>query len=144
MELKVDDGVTCAILADRHAALAERLRHLLRTVTGSVFLVGDNESLMDGARRLRPGLVIVDLGFAEDGTTELLHRIKAEVPECRVIVLSLHDDPSIARATLAEGANAVVLKAEIAEELLDAVDTVMSGRTFVSPSFNVANQADAV
>ena len=128
-------GVTCAILADRNAPLADRLRQLLTTVSGTVFSVADPESLLDGARRLKPGLLILDLGFAEHDAMQLLRQIKAEVPQARLIVLSLYDDPLIADATLAEGADGIVLKRSIGDDLLPAVDAVLSGGTFVSPGF---------
>jgi len=135
MAIRVDEGVTCAILADRNAAFADRLRHLLSSASDTVFLVGDDPSLMDGARRLRPNLIVVDLGFADDGMVSLLQQIRTEVPAARVIVLSVHDDPAIAQTLVAGGAHGIVLKSQIADELLAAVDTVMAGQSFVSGRF---------
>ena len=127
--------MTCAILADGHAVLAERLRDLLRAVSGTVLTVADSQSLLDGARRLRPDLIVVDLGFGDEGITKLLRQLTADVPEARLIVLSLYDDPEIARAALAEGADGVVVKRSIGDDLLEAIDRVLSGSTFVSPCF---------
>ncbi len=135
MTAAVDEGISCAILADRHTALADRLRELLRAVCDTVVTVADTRSLLDGARRLRPNLIVIDLGFGEDGITNLLHELKADVPDARLIVLSLHDDPEIARAALAEGADGIVAKQSIAEDLLESIDRVLSGSTFVSPCF---------
>ncbi len=135
MTRAIDEGFGCAILADRHTALADRLRDLLRAVSGTVVSVADSESLLDSARRLRPDLIVIDLGFGQDGLATLLHQLKADVPEARLIVLSLYEDPEIARAALADGADGIVVKRDIADELLNAVDRVRSGSTFVSPSF---------
>lgn len=135
MTAAVDEGISCAILADRHTVLADRLRELLRSVSRTVLTVADSQSLLDGARRLRPDLIVVDLGFGEEGITMLLRQLKADVPAVRLIVLSLYDDPEIARAALAEGADGIVVKHSIGDELLEAIDRVLSGSTFMSPCF---------
>lgn len=135
------NSVPCAILADRNAPLADRLRQLLATVSGSVFLVADPRSLLDGARRLDPALLILDLGFTEDGGMKLLQQLRSEVPQAWVIVLSLYDDPTIAKEALLDGASGVVLKRAIGEDLLQAVETVLAGGTYISPSFQAHDLA---
>lgn len=138
MTSTVDESVTCAILADRHTALADRLRELLRAVAGTVVTVTDSRSLLESARRLHPELIVVDLAFGEEGIGQLLQKLKADVPDARLIVLSLYDDPEIARAALAEGADGIVVKRTIADDLLEAVDRVLAGSTYVSPAFLTA------
>ena len=130
-----DESLSCAILADRNSVLADRLRDLLRTTFGTVFTVGDSESLLEGARRLAPGLIVVDLGFDEKGTAHLLRHISAAVPDARIIALSFYDEAEVARAAMAEGARGVVLKRSISDDLMRAVDAVLSGGTFVSAGF---------
>ena len=131
------DGVTCAILADRNAPLADRLRQLVSPDSGRVFAA----SLLDGARRLTPALLIVDLGFAEDGVLELLQQLKTEVPQARIIVLSLYDGPTVAADALSRGASAVVLKRTVGEDLLPALEAALAGGTYVSPCFRPGSQA---
>lgn len=137
----IDESVSCAILADRHSVLAERLRDLLRTAFGTVFTVADSESLLEGVRRLTPGLILVDLGFGEQGATFLLRDINSVLPAARIIALSLYDDAAVAHAAIAAGAQGVVLKRSIGDDLLPAVDAVMSGNTFVSPGFETEPQS---
>ena len=138
MQEKRRAGITCAILADRNAPLADRLRQLVATVSGTVFLVADSQSLLEGARRLDPTLLILDLGFAEHGAMALLQQLTAEVPATRVIVLSLYDDPTVADGALSHGASAVVLKQGVSEDLLPAIEAVLAGSTFVSAGFRDA------
>ena len=133
----IDESVTCAILADRNSALADRLRELLRTTVGTVFTVTDSESLLEGVRRLSPGLILVDLGFGEQGATQLLRDINAVLPDARIIALSLYDDPVVANTALAEGASGVVLKRSIGDDLLAAVDAVLAGDVFMSSCFEI-------
>jgi DNA-binding NarL/FixJ family response regulator len=135
MQEKRQEGVTCAILADRNAPLADRLRQLVASICGTVFLVADPRSLLDGARRLDPTLLILDLSFAEGGAMDLLKALVSEVPEARVVVLSLYDDPTVAEAAIVQGASAVVLKRSVGDDLLPAIEAVLAGGTFVSPGF---------
>lgn len=125
------------ILADRLTALADRLRELLRESFGAVFTVGDSRSLLDGAKRLQPTVVVVDLAFGEQGTAQLIRQLKMVVPDSRIVALTLYEDRAFAQAAMAEGADAVVLKRSIGDELLPAIDTVLSGGHFASPCFEL-------
>ena len=124
---------TCVLLADRHHGLSEGVRGLLEASFGSVFMVGDETSLLDGAQRLRPPVVIVDLALAAGDMAGLIDRVLGFSPESKVIVLTVHDEPNVADAALRAGARGVVLKRVIATDLLSAVDEVLAGRTYVSP-----------
>ncbi|MDX1405080.1 MAG: response regulator [Woeseiaceae bacterium] len=141
MAFEIENNQTCAILADVHSAYVDRLHELLRVTFDSIFTVAETRSLLDGARRLTPALIIVDLGFSEQGMPHLLHTLKADVPESRTIVLSHCDDPAVAQATMAEGADGVVLKSLIADDLLPAVDAILAGGRFASACFQ-ADKAD--
>jgi len=124
---------TCVLLADRHHGLSEGVRGLLEASFGSVFMVGDETSLLDGAQRLRPPVLIVDLALAAGDMAGLIDRVLGFSPESKVIVLTVHDEPNVADAALRTGARGVVLKRVIATDLLSAVDEVLAGRTYVSP-----------
>ena len=50
----------------------------------------------------------------------------------KVLLLTVHDEPTVASAALAAGADGVVLTRAIARDLLEAVDTVLSGRRYTS------------
>jgi two-component system secretion response regulator SsrB len=51
----------------------------------------------------------------------------------KLIVVSVHDEPSASRLVLEAGANGFVLKRAIATDLLPAVDAVLAGQRYVSP-----------
>jgi DNA-binding NarL/FixJ family response regulator len=127
----------CAILAIRHLELAEGMRGLLETSFATVYVVADAESLVEGVQQLAPTLVAVDLALAGGDIIRLLARLRAASASSRQVVLSAHDDAAAARLALAAGANAVVLKRTIGSDLLDAVDTVIHGGTYVSPAFGL-------
>jgi DNA-binding NarL/FixJ family response regulator len=125
---------TCVLLGERHHSLSDGVRGLLETTFGTVFMVADAVSLMEGATRLLPTLVVVDVTLAGGDLPQLLGRLRERAPSARVLVLSVHDERTIASDALAAGADGLVVKSRIAAELLPAVDAILAGRQFVSAS----------
>lgn len=119
---------TCVLLADRHHGLTEGVRALLMTAFKTVVMVSDDESLIDGADRMRPDVAVVDISLARNSGLGWLQTLRQRCPEVKVIVLSVHDEESVRRAAMAAGADAFVLKRDIATDLLDAVESVRAGR----------------
>ncbi len=122
-----DTTPSCVLLADRHHGLTEGVRGLLETAFGTVVMVADEDSLLEGAGRLRPDVAIVDLSLAHDQSLDWLRALRDRSPGLKVIVLSVHDEPSVRRAALKAGADAFVLKRAIATDLLPAVELVRGG-----------------
>lgn len=119
--------LTCVLLADRHHGLTEGVRGLLETSFGTVVMVADEASLLEGAARLQPDVALVDLSLARDGSLSWLTALRQRCTDVKVIVLSVHDEPSVRRAVVEAGADAFVLKREIATDLLNVVDAVRRG-----------------
>ena len=132
--------VGCAILADRHTTLSEGIRGLLETTFKTVYIVADAASLKEGAQRLLPAVVVLDISLLGSDFSSLLKEVLESSPESRVIVLSVHDQASVVRIALASGAKSVVLKRTIGSDLLTAVSAVLRGDEFVSPGFGLGTR----
>jgi DNA-binding NarL/FixJ family response regulator len=126
--------MNCVLLADRHHGLSEGVRGLLETSFDQVFMVAERSALMEGAERLAPTVIVVDLSLAGGDVPALLRGLRARAPAARVLVLSVHDEPAVVSAVLAAGADAFVLIRSIATDLLPAVDSILAGQRYVSPS----------
>ncbi len=124
----------CVLLADRHHRLSEGVRGLLESSFSGVFMVADQASLMEGAQRLAPSLVVVDTSLADGDMAELVHSIRDRAPDAKLLLLSVHDEPTVADAAIAAGADGLVLKRAIATDLLPAVDEVLAGGRYISPA----------
>jgi DNA-binding NarL/FixJ family response regulator len=116
--------LSCVLLADRHHGLTEGVRGLLETAFGTVVMVADEASLLEGASRLRPDVAVVDLSLAQDGGLGWLRAVHQCCPALKVIVLSVHDEETVRRAAIEAGADAFVLKRAIVTDLLPAVARV--------------------
>jgi two-component system secretion response regulator SsrB len=120
--------LSCVLLADRHHGLTEGVRGLLETAFGTVVMVADEASLLEGAVRLQPEVAIVDLSLARDSGLGWLRELRRRCPGLKVIVLSVHDEECVYRAAMAAGADAFVLKRAIATDLLATVDALGSAK----------------
>ena len=127
---------SCVLLADRHHGLTEGVRGLLETAFGTVVMVADEASLIDGAGRLQPDVVVVDLSLAQVAGLDWLRTLRQRCPDLKVIVLSIHDEQSVRKAAMEAGADAFVLKRAIATDLLSAVDAVRGGASVEASAYD--------
>jgi DNA-binding NarL/FixJ family response regulator len=131
----------CVLLADKHHGVIEGVRGLLETAFATVFMVGDEASLIDGVERLQPSVIVVDLAIAGGNWLHVLRVLRQRSPASKVIVLSVYDQMSVMRAATGAGANGFVLKRTLATDMMDAIEAVLDERSFVSPSIRA--RADA-
>ena len=101
---------SCVLLADRHHGLTEGVRGLLETAFGTVVMVADEASLIDGAGRLQPDVVVVDLSLAQVAGLGWLRTLRQRCPDLKVILISVHDEESVRAAAMAAGADALFIE----------------------------------
>lgn len=92
----------------------------------------DGRTAIELVRTLNPDLVIMDIGMRDMNGVDATRRIKSDHENVKVIALSMYSDKRYVYHMLDAGAQGYVLKSAAAEELLDAVRAVSSGKTYVS------------
>lgn len=97
--------VNCVLLAERHHGLTEGLRNLLETTFDAVVMVADETSLLESAERLQPLMAIVDISLARTDNLRWVKALRACCPKLKLILLSVHDEPSVCQAALDAGAD---------------------------------------
>lgn len=120
-------AANCVILADRHHGLTEGVRSLLGSAFDAVVMVADEGSLFESVERLRPNAAVVDLSLVRGEGLNWLGQLRGRCPGMKIIVISVHDEPTVREAVLAGGADAFVLKRRLATDLLAAIDTAQDG-----------------
>lgn len=126
---------TRIILADDHKIMREGLRALLEKQT-DFEVIDEAENGLDAVqltKRLRPNIVIMDIGMPGLNGIEATRRIAADVPSTKVIALSMHSDKRFVIEMLKAGVSAYLLKDSASEELTSAIRTVLSGKPYLSP-----------
>jgi len=123
------------LLADDHKIVRDGLRSLLEKQPGiDVVAEADNgRTTVRLARELLPDLVIVDIGMPDLNGIEATRQIVTENPRIRVVALSMHSDRRFVAQMFKAGASAYLLKDCAFEELAQAVQVVLAGRTYLSP-----------
>ena len=89
----------------------------------------------------RPDVAVLDVAMPVMSGIEAATAISAAVPQTRIVALSMYGDEHYLRRMLGAGAAAYVLKNEASAELIQAIQTVMAGGTFVSPALAAADTA---
>ena len=123
------------LLADDHAVLRAGLKTLL-DAEPDIEVVGearDGEECVRKAAELEPEIVLLDINMPGLNGLEALDALSRRKADCRVLVLTMIDDPSYMRQVLASGGAGYVLKQAAGEELLSAIRTVHDGGVFLHP-----------
>ncbi len=122
------------ILADRHQNMLEGIRGLLEVMFETVVMVADKASLFDTAEKINPDLAVVDLSLPVSSEINIARQLKDRSPDLKIIILSVHDEETVVSEIMNVGVSGFVLKRSAASDLFLAVDKVLGGKTFVSPS----------
>ena len=121
------------LIADDHVILLDALRELLEKTHVVVGTVMDGRALVTEAVRLKPDLIIVDIGLPLLNGFDAACRIREQLPKVPLVFLTMQDDPNLGATALEMGNVGYVLKHSAAKELLAAIEQVWHGRSFVSP-----------
>lgn len=126
-------------LVDDHWEARKRLRILLMQEP-EFELIGeaaDGAEAIEALKQLHADVVIMDLNLPEISGIETAKRILADRSDAKVIIVSIQSDPHYVKESFKSGATGYILKDCAFEELVEAVHTVATDGTFVSPEIEV-------
>jgi DNA-binding NarL/FixJ family response regulator len=122
------------LLADDHALLTEALARLLEPRFEIVGTAADGHALVSKAKELKPDVVLIDIAMPMLDGIEAGRLLREELPACKLIFLTMAQDPELAAEVIRIGASAYVLKTSAGWELVQAIEGALRGRTYVTPS----------
>ncbi|MDX9857921.1 MAG: response regulator transcription factor [candidate division Zixibacteria bacterium] len=123
------------LLADNHRLFCEGLRVLLEKQP-HMEIVGEANNgrlAVRLCRELSPDLVVMDVGMPELNGIEATRQIKTEMPNIKVLAVSMHADRQYVAGMLSAGASGYVLKDSAFTELSEAIRIVTRGGRYLSP-----------
>lgn len=123
-------------MADDHPLMLEGLRAFLEPHIQSVGTVTDGRALVEAALRLKPELIILDITMPLLNGIDAAVQIKKNLPEVKLLFITMHVNPAYLEAALNVGATGYVLKSAAREELLEAIQSVLNGRIYITPSLS--------
>ena len=121
------------LLADDHEIVVEGLRRILESKFDVVAAVGDGRALLAEAEKLRPDVVVTDISMPTLNGLDAVRQLKKKGVKAKVVFLTMHADSDLATEAFAAGAAGYVIKSSAGRELLEAIDTVLDGRVYLTP-----------
>lgn len=137
-------GPITLLLAEDHRVVRAGLRLLLDRQEG-LEVVGEAGDIAETERRaaeLRPRVIVLDVDMPEGSSIPAIPRIQQSAPGTRIVILTMHTAPALARDALRAGATGFVLKEAAEAELLDAIRAVAAGRTYLNPELGAQLAAE--
>ncbi len=123
------------ILADDHKITRDGLKALLENQK-NMTVVGEAENGRKAVRlamELQPDVVVMDINMPELNGIEATRQIKAELPEAKIIALSMYSDKRYVVGMLKAGVSGYLLKNCAFDELVSAISAVVKNQNYMSP-----------
>ena len=126
------------LLADDHHLVRAGIRALLQSLPDVEIVAeaGNGQEALAALGRTKPDIALIDISMPGLNGLELAARATREVPETRVVILSVHGDASHVAQALRAGAKGYLVKDAAADELPILLRAVMRGETYLSPSIS--------
>jgi two-component system response regulator NreC len=133
------------LVVDDHSVVRAGVRLLLDNEADmeAVGEAADAREALEMAGRLTPDVVLMDVGLPGTTGVDATAEIRLILPDVRILMLSMEDDPSYVRQAFANGAIGYVLKEAADAELVTAVRRVASGERYVHPRLGAKLAGDS-
>jgi DNA-binding NarL/FixJ family response regulator len=122
------------LLADDHQMLLDALKELLEPTYEVVGLVTDGRALLKAAEKLRPDIIVLDIAMPQLNGLDAGRQLKQSMPNVKLIYMTMNEDPYLVGEAFRAGASAYLLKQAAGLELNRAIEVVLKGGSFVTPS----------
>jgi DNA-binding NarL/FixJ family response regulator len=121
------------LIADDHTLMLEGLVRLLSTEFEVVGTAPNGRVLLEEAQRLRPDIVVLDVGMPELNGIETANRLIKILPSTKIVFVTQQLAPAYLHAAFAAGAKAYVAKQSASNELISAIHLALEDRFYVTP-----------
>ena len=135
------------VLVDDHDIVRAGLKRLLENQQ-DIKIIGDfgtGEIAYEFIRKNEVDVVVMDLSMPGKGGIESTRQIKKQFPKINILILSMHDNPTMAKKVMDAGATGYILKNDIADDLINAIYSVSKSEIIFSStiekSMKLSNQS---
>jgi two-component system, NarL family, invasion response regulator UvrY len=121
------------LLADDHSVVCAGYRHLLQSAA-DIKIIAEADSGEEAYRlyvEAKPDVTVMDISMPGMGGLEALRRIRAQDPNARVLIFTMHDDAVFPARALEAGARGYLSKSCPPEALVEAVRAIAAGRKYL-------------
>jgi DNA-binding NarL/FixJ family response regulator len=114
--------------------LLDALKGVLEPLYQVVGTAKDGRALLEAAARLRPEVIVLDIAMPRLNGLDAARQLKKIVPQAKLIFMTMNEEPDLVGEAFRTGASGFLLKQAAAFELTDAIDKVLKGGRYVTPS----------
>ncbi|TAV85090.1 response regulator transcription factor [Rhizobium ruizarguesonis] len=123
------------LLIDNHPLVLDGLKAVLETfdhieVAGTAGLA---QAGLEIGRQVLPQVVLMDINMPKLSGIDAIELFRNELPQARVVMLSMHDSREYISSSVMHGAAGYILKDVSTDEIVSAIETVAGGGTYFSP-----------
>ena len=128
--------MTDLLIVDDHEIVRSGIKRLVENNAklNIVADLGSGEEAYHFLQKNTVDLVIMDISMPGKGGIETTNQIKKRFPKIKVLMLSMHDNSMIIDKAMKAGANGYILKNDLSDDLLDAIEKVMNNEIIISAS----------
>jgi len=138
--------MTDLLIVDDHEIVRAGIKRLFEN-TPNLNIVADLGSGEEAYQFLHKNtidLIIMDVSMPGKGGIETTNQIKKRYPKIKILMLSMHDNAMIIEKAIKAGADGYILKNDLSDDLLNAVEKVMNNETIISASVDVDEFKDSL
>jgi DNA-binding NarL/FixJ family response regulator len=127
---------TNILLSDDNSGVLDHVRKMLERekcykVVGAI---SDGRVVVTEYFRLRPDVIILDISMGELNGIDIARELRDSGCRAKIIFLTVHEDYDYVNAGMGAGGSAYVVKSRLSQDLLSAINAVLSNKLFVSPN----------
>jgi DNA-binding NarL/FixJ family response regulator len=124
------------VLAEDHNTVREGIKLLVNAQEDMEVIgeAGDGEAAIELVKKLNPDIVLMDISMPVLNGLKAAKKLRSLYPDIKILTLTRHTDDGYLRQLISAGANGYVLKQSAPSELINAIRSVGSGRSFLDPS----------
>lgn len=126
------------LVADDHKIFRQGIKKLLEEES-DLQVVGeasDGRDAVKKATELKPDVILMDIAMANLNGLEATRQIKKQLPSAKVIMVTMHKNEEYVLQSFQAGASGFILKEGAVEELVSAIRSINSDKSFLSPSIS--------
>lgn len=124
------------LLSDDNSAILDHVGKMLEKEKGYkvVAAISDGAVVVREYLRLRPDVIILDISQGELSGIDIARDLRHSGCGSKIIFLTVHEDSDYVNAGMGAGGSAYVVKSRLSQDLLPAINAVLSNKLFVSPN----------
>src|SRR5438093_11537975 len=125
---------TRILIVDDHPVLRLGLSNLIQDEV-DLEVCGQAEGMTDALasiRSIQPDVVLVDISLKDGHGLDLIKELRGREPSPKMLVVSMHEEPSYAERALRAGAHGYVPKSEAAGTMIEAIRQVLRGEVYLN------------